>query len=617
MIFDVSLQPGQMHLLYAREAVDSSDRFSSDVSAANFVPSKITCLQIIQEDYEGLRLSYPSKVFVDFVKNEIYVNDSGNNTILVYTHDFYPLLSISKSDGVEVPVGVAVDPKGYVFITQAPTKQKKGRISVLDPCLKWKKDIFFQGFEGADDFQPTNIAINDKGHFYVTASSYTGVVVLDKDGTFSHLLTPTDSLGKAPVQKAKIHDVEIDSQGNIYLLSEDMGRIYVYDSQERFLFKFGEKGGSTGKLSRPRGVAVDSRNKRIYVIDYMRHTASAYSTDGRFLFEFGGKGWGRGWFQYPTDIAVDALGNVLVADTFNNRVQVLSIQGGPPVTVAKVEEAKPEAPVTEHLVEEAKLKVPVKERLVAEAKPSPPVKEETIKEEIVEEVKPKAPVKKELAEPKPAKYYVLTANMNLREKSTTKSRIIQLLKKGEEFHILDQYKHDDFNSWFLVKTRSGLTGWFCGIYSGKDMFVEKERKRIPAVAKAEKAEPKVPVKKKLVEEVKPKALVIKKLIKPKPAKYYVLTADMQDVATLKLKVLSGDGDLNSAKRMAKKLGNMGYKIKLVDRAPRSNFLRNTVYFASGFQDEAKRLVSSLGNNTILKPLTWSSKFDIIVVTGKK
>jgi len=488
--FNPSTQPEWIDLLHAQQG-DSSGQPSSDITPANFVPSKITCLQIIQEDYEGLRLSYPSKVFVDSVKNEIYVSDSGNNTVLVYTHDFYPLLSIGKSDGVEVPAGVAVDPKGYVFIAQAARKQKKGRISVLDTCLRWKKDIFFQGFEGADDFQPTNIAINDKGHFYVTASSYPGVVVLDKDGTFSHLLTPTDSLGKAPVQKAKIHDVEIDSQGNIYLLSEDMGRIYVYDSQERFLFKFGEKGGSTGKLSRPRGVAVDSRNKRIYVIDYMRHTASAYSADGRFLFEFGGKGWGRGWFQYPTDVAVDALGNVLVADTFNNRVQVLSIEGGPPVTVAKVEEAKPEAPVTEHLVEEAKLKVPVKEQLVAEAKPSPPVKEETIKEKIVEEVKPKAPVKKELAEPKPAKYYVLTANMNLREKSTTKSRIIQLLKKGEQFQILGQYKHDKLTSWYLIKTRAGLTGWFCGIHRGTVRFIDKEP-----------------------------------IAEPKPTKYYILMANM-------------------------------------------------------------------------------------------
>ena len=118
----------------------------------------------------------------------------------------------------------------------------------------------------------------------------------------------------------------IDRAGRIYLLSEGMGRVYVYDDKEVFLFKFGQKGGSSGKLSRARGLSVDPLKRRVYVIDYMRHTANAYSDEGRFLFEFGGKGWGRGWFQYPSDVGVDPSGHVLVADTFNNRVQVLRME---------------------------------------------------------------------------------------------------------------------------------------------------------------------------------------------------------------------------------------------------------------------------------------------------
>jgi DNA-binding beta-propeller fold protein YncE len=442
MPFDISSQPGRMHLLHAQEAVHGPDQSTSSDSTTNdFELSKITCLHIIRDDYEGLPLSYPCKVLVDSVKKEIYVADSGNSRILVYTHDFYPLLSIGKSAMVEVPVALAVDPEGYLFIAQSPTKKhKKGRISVLNPCLRWKKDIFFDGFEGADNFHPTNIAISNEGLLYVTGTAYRGVVALNKDGTFSHLLTPTDKLGNAPIEKPTICDVDIGNRGHIYLLSEDMGRIYVYDPDERFLFKFGQKGGGSGKLSRPRGMAVDSRNKRIYVIDYMRHTASAYSDDGRFLFEFGGKGWAKGWFQYPNDIAVDTAGNVLVADTFNNRVQVLGIEGAS--SVAKVEEAKHRVPVTEELVDQAE---------------------------------PGVPATEELAEQEPAKYYILTADMNLREKSNTDSKVIQLINRGEEFQIIDQYKHDELTSWYLIKTRSGLTGWLCGIYRGKAKFTEKER----------------------------------------------------------------------------------------------------------------------------------------------
>jgi len=90
----------------------------------------------------------------------------------------------------------------------------------------------------------------------------------------------------------------------------------------------------------------------------------------------------------------------------------------------------------------------------------------------------------------------------------------------------------------------------------------------------------------------------------------------EDMEKLKVKVLSGDGDLSSAKEMAKKLRNMGYKITSIHYAPRSNFSRNTVYFAANFQNEARRLLLSLGGSATSKPITWSSIFDLIVVTGK-
>ena len=90
----------------------------------------------------------------------------------------------------------------------------------------------------------------------------------------------------------------------------------------------------------------------------------------------------------------------------------------------------------------------------------------------------------------------------------------------------------------------------------------------------------------------------------------------KDIRKLEIKVLSGDGDLNSAKEMANKLTMLGYKVRLIHHAPRSTFLRNTVFFAPEFENEGKRLVSELGNNTRLKPLTWHSIFDLVVVTGR-
>ncbi len=54
-----------------------------------------------------------------------------------------------------------------------------------------------------------------------------------------------------------------------------------------------------------------------------------------------------------------------------------------------------------------------------------------------------------------------------------------------------------------------------------------------------------------------------------------------------------------------------------DMAPRSNFSQNTIFFVPEFENEGKRLADSLSVQVVLKPLSWPSIFDIIIVTGKK
>ncbi len=87
------------------------------------------------------------------------------------------------------------------------------------------------------------------------------------------------------------------------------------------------------------------------------------------------------------------------------------------------------------------------------------------------------------------------------------------------------------------------------------------------------------------------------------------------IQKLNIKVISRDSK-NSAEKIAKKLSEIGYDIKSISYAPRSNFLRNTVYFAPEFKDEAEQIVVSLGGKTTFKPLNWPSVFDLIIVTGK-
>lgn len=84
-----------------------------------------------------------------------------------------------------------------------------------------------------------------------------------------------------------------------------------------------------------------------------------------------------------------------------------------------------------------------------------------------------------------------------------------------------------------------------------------------------------------------------------------------------IKVLAGDGDIASARGLAKRLVGMGYRVKLVDQAPRSDFAVTTVYHGTDYRTAAETLAKRLGGGATARPMTWSSSFDIIVVTGGK
>jgi DNA-binding beta-propeller fold protein YncE len=151
----------------------------------------------------------------------------------------------------------------------------------------------------------------------VAANNFEGVLFLNNRGRLMEIISPEEE-GK----KVMINNVMLDRADKLYMVSEDQGRIYIYDQERQFIMKFGEKGGSSGKLSRPRAVGVDDVKRRMYVVDYMRHTINVYNEEGAFIFEFGGRGWGKGWFYNPNDITIDSEGRILVADLFNHRVQV-------------------------------------------------------------------------------------------------------------------------------------------------------------------------------------------------------------------------------------------------------------------------------------------------------
>ncbi|PZC79353.1 hypothetical protein B5X24_HaOG216434 [Helicoverpa armigera] len=102
--------------------------------------------------------------------------------------------------------------------------------------------------------------------------------------------------------------------------------IAVFDSNGIFVKEFGQYGSGEGEFDCLAGVAVNRIGQYI-IADRYNHRIQVFDPQGRFLRAFGSQGTGDGKFNYPWGITTDALGFIYVCDKENHRVQVFQSDG--------------------------------------------------------------------------------------------------------------------------------------------------------------------------------------------------------------------------------------------------------------------------------------------------
>ena len=118
-----------------------------------------------------------------------------------------------------------------------------------------------------------------------------------------------------------------------------------------------------------------------------------------------------------------------------------------------------------------------------------------------------------------------------------------------------------------------------------------------------------PEKKDKIQEID----IAKEEIKKAPEEKPVVSQKEISLKAFRMKVLSGNGKLSTARDMSTKIAKMGYKIDDIGLASRTDFKVTTIYYAPEYQTEAEKLAARLGGETISKIMTWPSVFHIILV----
>ncbi len=184
---------------------------------------------------------------------------------------------------------------------------------------------------------------------------------------FSYAITTPEFVGMVGNNEGRFNYIGkacLDNSGNIYIADSDNDRIQKLDSNGNFIRFYGGHGTENGKFNFPSAIHVDNseklyiadtQNKRIQILDNNGNPIisintqyapvdvdvddfgyiyvlegnylSKFSQIGQQLWTIGGLGNQALEFSNPKGVNVDALGNIIVADTGNNRIQIIDPTG--------------------------------------------------------------------------------------------------------------------------------------------------------------------------------------------------------------------------------------------------------------------------------------------------
>ena len=141
-----------------------------------------------------------------------------------------------------------------------------------------------------------------------------------------NLLYATELTSSAGVTLGRPADVQIDGQGDLWVIDQSYDRIDEFSPQGTYVKSIGGEGSGDGELDEPEALALD-KSGDVWVADTGNDRIEEFSAEGKFLRAVGKEGSAAGQFTTPEGIAVDSKGDVWVSDTENGRIQEFKKNG--------------------------------------------------------------------------------------------------------------------------------------------------------------------------------------------------------------------------------------------------------------------------------------------------
>ncbi|MEN6342623.1 MAG: dockerin type I domain-containing protein [Methanospirillum sp.] len=223
----------------------------------------------------------------------------------------------SDEDWYEGPGDLVVLENGDVFATDTGNHRLQRFQKVQMPFTA----IGEQGSGNVQFSNPWGIAVDRNGSIFVSDNRNQRIQKLSSTGAYLSAWP----CGTEDGLQTALYGLDSDAAGNVYVSRGD-DSVRKYSNTGQPLLRFGASGSGNGNLNQSRDVAV-SPTGEIIVADTNNNRIQRFTSAGGFLGAFGSNGTATGQFQTPTGVAVDTAGNIFVADWGNHRIQKFTPTG--------------------------------------------------------------------------------------------------------------------------------------------------------------------------------------------------------------------------------------------------------------------------------------------------
>ncbi len=248
-------------------------------------------------------LNVPTGVAINPNTNQIIVNSSSLNQGMIFDSlgNFQSSFATAAS-----PIGASVNPLNGQILVACNTA---GLVQIFDST-----GTFISSFGAGVLSNPTDVALNVIGEYYVTDPANFRVVHFNTAGTF---VSSFGSAGTGPGQFQSPNGLDINLSTGQIVVSDDAAnrRVDIFSNTGTFISQFGTPGTGPGQFEGPFGVAINSITGQIIVAD-VTGRVQIFDSVGNYQSEIDG-------LQTPLFIALNThSGQIMISNGTANIVKI-------------------------------------------------------------------------------------------------------------------------------------------------------------------------------------------------------------------------------------------------------------------------------------------------------